>query len=634
MSYGYGGGGYPPLSQQYDRYGHPLPPAVPQYHGAGVGAYDAPPPPPPVPMYGYPAPFPPYHMAPAPHHHMHHMAPPPPDEFRAPPEVAYDPIAFRRFFNHQLDMLRFNSKPAITNLTLFANEHRARMASIVANCMEEHLKNCAPEYKLPALYLLDSISKNIGPPYVALFARFIERVFLHAYRSVDSSIQIKLEELLGTWRTGSPDGGELFRLPEEGAHGRVQRGIEEALFGAPKRNSSQQDAAESGDQINASSFGNSQERMKSLTHPRREDELAQGSSDPVIQEQISALVKLESLVVGTQLTSEQVKQIRSQLAALAPAPATSAPSNDSLPPPPNATVDANGLAAVPSIDMGLLASLQANGGLSSLLASAQQLNRANLSPTPVSTETKAVDVAVDDYNSAVLQVNIRLNNSDFTKWQDHWTSFLYDRLSLQCKQCGMRSFDTVIGKRFMDEHLDWHFTHKRRVREGAGRAQGRSWLALEEDWITADNQGTSGDGTAFSTQGSDNAAVKLDRAALKKSKIPAPTDPAKLARPCPICKEKFKAEWSEADEEWVFYNCVDVSGTASLILFHAICHAEASLSGANMLLRGNDTRSLQPSRESTPTVIKEEIVSSGSAKKRSLEGSDVKPEMAQKRSKS
>lgn len=40
--------------------------------------------------------------------------------------------------------------------------------------------------------------------------------------------------------------------------------------------------------------------------------------------------------------------------------------------------------------------------------------------------------------------------------------------------------DSKSGKESMDAHLDWHFTHKRRIREGAGRAQGRSWLALEE----------------------------------------------------------------------------------------------------------------------------------------------------------
>lgn len=94
---------------------------------------------------------------------------------------------------------------------------------------------CPPEFKLPAFYLLDSISKNIGPPYILLFARFIERLFLTAYHVVDPPTKIKFEELLGTWRTGAADGGELFKFPEEGQHGRVQRGIETTLFGAHGR---------------------------------------------------------------------------------------------------------------------------------------------------------------------------------------------------------------------------------------------------------------------------------------------------------------------------------------------------------------------------------------------------------------
>lgn len=89
--------------------------------------------------------------------------------------------------------------------------------------------------RLPAFYLLDSISKNVGPPYVGLFARFIERAFLSTYQSADPHTQVKLEELLGTWRSGGEDGGELFRFPEEMATmrqgGRVQRGIESVLFG-------------------------------------------------------------------------------------------------------------------------------------------------------------------------------------------------------------------------------------------------------------------------------------------------------------------------------------------------------------------------------------------------------------------
>jgi pre-mRNA cleavage complex 2 protein Pcf11 len=60
------------------------------------------------------------------------------------------------------------------------------------------------------------------------------------------------------------------------------------------------------------------------------------------------------------------------------------------------------------------------------------------------------------------------------------TSFLYGRLKLQCNQCGLRFFDSKLGKNKMDIHLDWHFTHKRRIREGAGRSQGRTWFTQED----------------------------------------------------------------------------------------------------------------------------------------------------------
>lgn len=46
---------------------------------------------------------------------------------------------------------------------------------------------------------------------------------------------MKLEELLGTWRTGGQDGGEVFKLPANAPMGSLppQRIIEDALFGRP-----------------------------------------------------------------------------------------------------------------------------------------------------------------------------------------------------------------------------------------------------------------------------------------------------------------------------------------------------------------------------------------------------------------
>lgn len=95
--------------------------------------YDQPSYPPPTTHYNHPYPQQP------PQPQQHHYAPPQ-DDFRAPPDVAVDPNSFRRFFMHHLSTLTFNSKPVITNLTLFAHHHLLRMSTVVASCLEEHLR--------------------------------------------------------------------------------------------------------------------------------------------------------------------------------------------------------------------------------------------------------------------------------------------------------------------------------------------------------------------------------------------------------------------------------------------------------------------------------------------------------------
>ncbi|SDA00297.1 BZ3501_MvSof-1269-A2-R1_Chr2-2g04515 [Microbotryum saponariae] len=654
-----GGGGAHPLSS--NPYAHQAPMGYPP------NSY----PPPPM-HYGAPAPVPPHHH-PAPSSSTSQGVLPTP-----PHDVSTDPNAFRRYFKSQLAALSFNSKPLITNLTLFAHEHLVRMAPVVASCLEDHLKVSPPSFKLPALYLLDSISKNIGPPYLALFARFIKRGFVDAYHVSDPATRVKMEELLGTWRTGGADGGELFRGHDQGEHDSVQRVIEAALFGtfgrgggmgANGRSVQESESFQSGMQQITPTASNG-ERSGILFDLRRLlqlrlDQAAQKPSDEVNQSQIEALRKLEYLVLNTQLTTDQVDRIRGQLAALAPketsveprphkrgtssqppqsllAPSSLAqltqlarslsPPVLGTPPPPSAHQSmviptgtqsrdptpstlgvppglsapsmgsSSSTTSIGGIDFSLLNSLQANGSLNSLLAS----TKVHLDTQP---HLLTVDPLAEEYHHSLLSLSLPLTTSSLLKSSPSRTpfEFIYDRFRLQCQQCGLRFFDSVQGKNELDAHLDWHFVKKRRIREGVARTQGRSWLSLEEDWFVASldddelnsttefKKGGGGGGTEQSRKEfKASQDAKLDLQMLRKSKVVAPSGGDE--RRCGICREKFKSEWSEEEEEWVYWNAVRVEGT----IYHATCYAEAKAATNAARLRAEEAHQTS-SREATPS---------------------------------
>jgi len=134
----------------------------------------------------------------------------------------------------------------------------------------------------------------------------------------------------------------------------------------------------------------------------------------------------------------------------------------------------------------------------------------------------------------------------------------------------------------MKAHMDWHFRRNRKEREGQGRGAHRKWLPKADvrhpnkalltwltvqEWANEEPQAgpSKGGGGRDSTPASGPKLTAAKLAQLKKRWVRVPQDPIKKAQPCPVCKELFKPEWAEEEEEWVYRNAIDISGSVSPI---------------------------------------------------------------------
>ncbi|CUA69083.1 putative protein C4G9,04c [Schizosaccharomyces pombe 972h-] [Rhizoctonia solani] len=544
--------------------------------------------------------YPPANHYPQAYYHQQQPQQPPPF-----PDNICDPITFHHMFNEQLATLTFNSKAIIQHLGYISKVYaNSPMAPVIAESIERQIHKVPAAIKLPPFYLLDSIAKNIGQPYISYFTNFIVRLFLDTYHAVDAPTRGKMEEMLVTWRTAQY-GRELFGQ-------NAQVAIERGVWGSGA-------ADTHGATGPSKTKPNINQVLLELdvTLSSKERMLAANPNDRETASHIDVLVQLRSLVQSRTASDEELAAILTQLRNLAktcavgsapppppvpthvpthhysysqrqhaPAPYyQEPPSHTSTPlapvaaptfdlaallksasasstPTPPTTVEAPKPPAAPVVPSDLLKNL-ISAGLLTLPPSGQGSTPAQ----PLATQEEQVTHKSEDYDETILGLDVQLTAASIQRERPQMANLLYNRLPLQCKQCALRFPAGEAGKKSMEDHLDLHFKQNRKARENTGRGHSRSWFVSRNDWI----HGARDAGESITTVKAQAAAAEERVAKLRASYVVVP--PGEEAKPalCPICKESIKSEYLEDDEEWVWRNAVNIKGQ----IYHATCYDEA-----------------------------------------------------------
>ncbi|KAI9657024.1 MAG: hypothetical protein M1821_003190 [Bathelium mastoideum] len=130
-------------------------------------------------------------------------------------------------FEDSLKDLQTNNRYEISNLTIIAKENTEH-AQVISEVLEKHIRTTPPHRKLPALYVLDSIVKNVGSPYPVYLGRNLFSTFMDAYQLVDPATRRNMEGMLKTWKESIPNSGD----PAPVFSSEVTKRIENALIKA------------------------------------------------------------------------------------------------------------------------------------------------------------------------------------------------------------------------------------------------------------------------------------------------------------------------------------------------------------------------------------------------------------------
>ncbi|EEB06965.1 cleavage and polyadenylation specificity factor [Schizosaccharomyces japonicus yFS275] len=511
------------------------------------------------------------------------------------------------YFN-ALNDLTFNSKPIIHTLTAIAQENRPYAVSVV-NALQHHLQKCPPAQKLPALYLLDSISKNLAEPYTSIVAPRLYTMFMDAYTVVDSALRPKFDQLFETWKRQSPNASIQGPVYPESVTKRIELALTKYKETVYKLEANRLSSPFTSNARLYNKYGSvplpvastsrispppSSVSVESLLEEIKNLSLIEQSrcvSNPMdgnARTRLVVLNKLHEVLSVSRLTESQLAAIKSQLVQLrtpnhhpsAPAPMAQQAAYAGHPagvynPPkaPKAMTSLKGSSPSPYA-MGPAALMNQQPGYPMHNAYRQPAAPAanNIPTENVNAFFASLQAAGIVPNSASgspalygtsVPFTVELTKESLSKPRPELVTQLYDLYPNHCANCGRRYADDAKGRELRDAHYDWHFRINKRIRESNVHSISRCWFLKEENWVSINDN----EDAIPETEEDRQEKEKKAHESVVSQYVLTPSDPTQASQPCSICQEKFQSIWHEDAEVWVFMNAVERDGR----IYHATC---------------------------------------------------------------
>lgn len=426
----------------------------------------------------------------------------------------------RRDYMSSLSELTFNSKPIINTLTIIAGENPGFAITFV-KAIKEHFSKT--KHKLPALYLIDSICKNHGSEYVSYFLPCVADMFIDGYKYSlsDEFTKNAFLKVLQTWKLVFPE--ETIKTIENGIRS-TRKSTRDAVKDQSIQINRSQHISNIHKQSNAST-SRIREREYRRNLNESNDLPAYARNDPQYLEQRQQR-SLRSPIRHTEDDISNHKRKRTRKDVHSQSQRSDHP---------------------PSNPIELLNQLQSllEGDRTKSATNDQSL-KSQLIPQD---DIPQVDLTIQGIQKRILNPS----------------HYLYDRLGLQCQQCGLRF--SKSSRLIFDNHLDSHFKQNKKLTEKGAHILCRTWFLSEKDWTISipsskdentENQST----TAFFGERSSSHTKQM---IIPSSKL------SKEHSTCRICNEPFKTVFDSVLDDWVLCEATMLRDDTESFIVHTYC---------------------------------------------------------------